>query len=224
MPGWRDFERTIAIGLNGIALESKYIYDVLLRNPEEEDRFFGVSCKMRGMLSQVDRDGRVTIELSNASGEFWDVLKPLSIDQQNYQNFARIVGKTIVECVEGWHYREGIENGGKIETQRSIFLVLQYHPKKKIYQLFQFPILLPDPNTIEWRVEGRRLFGIQNNVIIMEWYGFSGGQLKYYPHYRSATWISQKFELEPIPTNIENGIINKAKGYFPEKWSKLENL
>lgn len=222
LPGWRDFERSVAVAFNGRALESKYIYDVLLPDPHKLNNYFGVSCKMRGMLSFVENHQRVTIELSNAAGEFWGILKPLGINQQNYQYHASEAGKAIIECVEGWHNAAGVENGGRIETKKSFFLILQYHPRTGVYQLFHYPILMPDPKKIEWNVEGRRLFGKQDGEVIVEWYGFSGGQLKYYPHVATALWVSDRFRLEPLPKTIGDGMINKVKEYFPEKWAEIE--
>lgn len=222
LPGWRDFERSVAVAFNGRALESKYIYDVLLPNPEILNSYYGVSCKMRGMLSYVDNHQRVPIELSNASGEFWDVLEPLGVNQQNYQYNASESGKAIMTCVEGWHDVVGVENGGIIETGKSLFLILLYQKRTGLYQLFQYSISMPEPSTVEWSVEGRRLFGKQNREVLIEWYGFSGGQLKYYPHVDSALWVSERFTLEPLPGNIGDVMINKAREYFPEKWAKIE--
>jgi hypothetical protein len=45
LPGWRDFERSVAYAFGGIATENKYIYDVLLL--AQDKSYVGVSCKMR---------------------------------------------------------------------------------------------------------------------------------------------------------------------------------
>ncbi len=34
LPGWRDFERTVAAVFNGVNQENKFIFDVLLSDPE----------------------------------------------------------------------------------------------------------------------------------------------------------------------------------------------
>ena len=104
----------MAVCFNGIALESKAIYDVLLPDSEDTNLFYGVSCKMRDTLNQVDKDGRVTIELSNAAGEFWDLLKPMGIHQQNYADYEQVVGKSLIDRVYAWHYNADIENGGRV--------------------------------------------------------------------------------------------------------------
>jgi hypothetical protein len=71
-PGWRDFERSVALALTGTASESKEIFDVVLARPGalDSDPKYGLSCKMRSELNRVGRDGRATIEVSNSAGKF----------------------------------------------------------------------------------------------------------------------------------------------------------
>jgi hypothetical protein len=95
-------------------------------------------------------------------------------------------------------------------------------------------LLLPSPQDIEWdfptvldqngkEKPGRRLRGRDRFGIIFEWYGESGGQLKYYPKIEHALWKSDIFQLEPLPQDwiSRHGILVKAQDYFPEPWSKL---
>ncbi len=216
LPGWRDFERSVAAAFLGKALESKWIYDVILTNSKGVQ--FGVSCKMRGTLREVERKGRVTVELSNASGEFWDSVKTRGITQENYHEHPGIVGATIIEVVEGWHANVGLDNGGFIDNSRSFFLSLQWEPKTGQYQLFQYPVDLPDPVELVWEVAGRRLIGRDQTGVLFEWYGLSGGQLKYYPLADLADWQSGVFYLEPLPDDLEYGLQRKAELYFSDIW------
>lgn len=62
LPGWRDFERSVAIAFDGQGLESKWIYDVLLPIKSSTGAYYGISCKMRGMLGTVEKQKRVTID------------------------------------------------------------------------------------------------------------------------------------------------------------------
>lgn len=220
-PGWRDFERSIAQVFNGKALESKHVFDVLL-DAEEKGLYYGVSCKMRQTLSKVDQHGVVTIEFSNADGEFWRTLASKGINQQNISHYEKETGSTLVKLVEHWHKVIDIENGGNIYSNRSVFFILQYNSRSWVYQLFRFPLHLNDPNLMDWTLSGKHLLGKLNGAVLWEWYGFSGGQLKYYPNIREATWVSEKFTLEPLPTDREVGVINKVKDYFPEAWSRVQ--
>ncbi len=215
LPGWRDYERTVAAAFRGTALESKWIYDVILSDAEQ-DLQYGISCKMRGLLKDIQREGRVKFELSNASGEFWDSVKKKGVTQENYHNYPDIVGATIIEVVERWHINVGLE----IDNTNSFFLVLQWDKKSGRYQLFQYPIDLPEPTSLNWSVESRRLIGRDSSGVLMEWYGLSGGQLKYYPSVQSAVWHSSVFQLEPLPNNIEYGLQLKATTYYPVQWKQ----
>ncbi len=65
---------------------------------------------------------------------------------------------------------------------------------------------------------------MDNNGTLFEWYGLSGGQLKYYPPVDWASWHSEPFSLEPLPDDLEPGLQNKAMQYFPEKWNRLSGV
>jgi hypothetical protein len=222
LPGWRDFERAVASAFNGIAQESKAIYDVHLPEPEVTGRYVGVSCKMRRELNRIARDGRVTLELSNSAGKFWTRLGELGINQTNYKTRPEEVGRALLELVKGWHEAVSISSGGNVDTERSFYLSLSWSRDAR-YQLHQFPIQLPEPGSLRWYFAdqggelGRCLKGDDDTGTIIEWYGESGGQLKYYPLERNAVWQSDVFTLEPLTTG-EYGIAKKAEAYFPEKW------
>jgi hypothetical protein len=68
------------------------------------------------------------------------------------------------------------------------------------------------------------LRGRDEHGTLFEWYGESGGQLKYYPLAESALWHSNIFRLEPLPKNWndKHGILTKTKDYFPKLWESLE--
>src|ERR1700748_544438 len=81
VPGWRDFERAVALAFNGEAQENKAIFDVLLPSEDKPGVNYGLSCKMRRELKKLERTGRASLELSNSAGQFWDCLKRKGIDQ-----------------------------------------------------------------------------------------------------------------------------------------------
>lgn len=227
LPGWRDFERAVALAFNGEAQESKAIFDVLLLSEDSPTVRYGLSCKMRRELNKVERTGRVSLELSNSAGQFWDYLKSRGIDQSNYRSNPLEVGVSLIEVVESWHQAVSSEHGGIVDLEKSSYLVLSWN-QARCYQLHQFPLTLPNPCNLSWDfpvkrggVEGRRLAGRDESGILFEWYGESGGQLKYYPLASSAIWASEIFSLEPLD-DIEYGILKKAAAYFPEEWAGLE--
>src|SRR5947209_2653932 len=70
LPGWRDFERSVALAFGGQAQESKAVFDVILPLDGSASLYYGLSCKMRETLADTRRTGKVTIELSNAARKF----------------------------------------------------------------------------------------------------------------------------------------------------------
>ena len=124
LPGWRDFERAIALTFNGVAAENKDIFDVRLPDPARPGLHYGISCKMRRELNRIDRDGRVTVELSNSARKFWDYLATRGIDQGNYRERPASVGRSLLEQVQDWHTEVSIANGGAVDLAGSCYLVL----------------------------------------------------------------------------------------------------
>ncbi len=231
LPGWRDFERSVAIAFNGEAQENKFIFDVLLIDKKRKGVCFGVSCKMRRTLNDTKRTGRVTLELSNSSGKFWERLGQSGIHQQNYKERPLDVARALIQQENEWHNSVGLEQGGIVDLSKSFYLALSWNIKGE-YQLFKFPLSLPNPKSLAWDFPpvkgdeakiGRRLRGRDNLGTLFEWYGESGGQLKYYPMTDNALWQSQIFNLETLPKGWEkkHGILAKAKDYFPKLWKTL---
>ncbi len=227
LPGWRDFERAVALAFGGEAQENKAIFDVLLSSPDNPDIKCGLSCKMRGELDRIDKkDGRVTLELSNSAGKFWNHLKTKGINQRNYKNRPRDVGIALIELVVQWHEEVSIARGGNVDLTGSSYLALSWS-KAGWYQLHQFSLQLPDPKRLKWyfptverggiATAARHLRGDDASGTLFEWYGESGGQLKYYPLAKTAIWSSERFRLEPLK-NVQHGILTKVAEYFPQLW------
>ena len=228
LPGWRDFERSIALVFGGIASESKDIFDIRLTDPKRTGVHYGISCKMRRELSGIARHGRVTIELSNSARKFWNHLMTKEIHQANYKDYPSDVGCALIELVSEWHDAASIDRDGDVDLSTSCYLTLSWD-REGWYQLHQFPLSLPDPNQLQWSFPtyrrggklsvGNHLNGNDGKGKIFEWYGESGGQLKYYPLAVDALWESARFKLEPLPSDREHGILQKVENYFPEQWA-----
>jgi hypothetical protein len=231
LPNWRDFERSAAAALNGYTFENKGFLDVLINGKEVglENKKIGISCKMRNTLSAFNKTGSVSLELSNAAQKFWDILHKNKIyDMRGLRLVPDRGGKHIIELYESWKYQ--VTQGEDIDIDDSFYLTCLYDIKKGVYQLFALPFLLPDPETLTWSIRESKpqnenkgtLIGMKDDKVIIEWYGMSGGQLKYYPTKEQIIWHSYSFSLEPLP-NIEggHGLTQKAKAYFTDKWAAL---
>ena len=231
LPGWRDFELTVAIAFGWEAQESKYIFDVLIPDTKRDRVNYGVSCKMRRTLNDTKRTGRVTLELSNSSGKFWERLREKGINQQNYKVRPLDVAKELISQENEWHAEVGLGNQGRVDLTKSFYLALSWNRQGE-YQLFKFALALPIPSDLSWdfplvvkngqEQSGRHLRGVDESGTIFEWYGESGGQLKYYPLVANALWKSEIFYLEPLPLDWEkkHGLLVKARDYFPKLWAE----
>lgn len=220
IPGWRDFERTFALAFRGAGTENKYVFDVLLEASQNPSRYVGISCKMRGELKEkAVRLGRGSIELSNAYREFTRVIKQeTGLNEDTYSSNPALVGAVLLSIVERWHRAASYENGGKVNLSSSSFANLLWDPNTGQYRLLQFPLMLPVPAQLTWRMSDARLTGLDESGVLVEWYVSSGGQLKYYPPISTAQWSSEIFELEPLPQNLNHILLNKAETYFPAQW------
>ncbi len=230
LPGWRDFERCVALALGGVAAESKTFFDVALHDPTSEKRpLYGLSCKMRGELARFERDGRATIEVSNANGDFWRALNAAGLTQANYETDPALAGRTVVGVIDSMKSANDKSNGGRFDTTKSYYLVLLWN-KKLEYQLFQYPLNCLAASALAWHIpkdkkdvtkSSRRLSGDDKIGTAVEWYGMSGGQLKYYPPESAAVWKSSKFRLEPVPAGT-SAHLAKAATYFPKQWAAVK--
>lgn len=227
LPNWRDFERSVATTFDGFAFENKGFLDVVINGVEiKENGKIGISCKMRNTLSAFKTSKSISMELSNALNKFWSELQKYKI---HHMGHVRLVpdraGKIIVDLYESWKYQVAGKN--EVNMEKSFYLTCLYDGKKGLYQLFALPFLLPDAASLVWEIRESKekdenkgtLIAKKDDKVIIEWYGTSGGQLKYYPTEDDVIWKSNEFKLEPIP-NIESGygLKQKAKLYFPNKW------
>ncbi len=230
LPGWRDFERAVALTFGGIGPENKAVFDVLITDREQPSVRYGLSCKMRKELNRISRDGRVTVELSNSAGQFWDKLALRNISVANYKEKTSEVGETLVNLVRHWHQAAASDQQSVLDLSRSFYLVLSWNTQEQ-YQLHQFSLTLPNPEELVWyfprnktkdgEMAARHINGDDANGRVFKWYGESGGQLKYYPQAVSALWQSEVFMLEPLP-DIEHGVLAKVASYFPDLWRSIE--
>lgn len=186
---------------------------------------------MRGTLNIAERTGQVTIEVSNSARRFWDALGGEDFTPQNYMHDgnAPAIGRILLDLVESWSDAVSIANGKTVDLSHSSYLVLSYSTKTKKkpvreYQLHQFHTGLPDFADLDWRfpTSAKRLVGADSQGrTIIEWYGESGGQLKYYPFTAEAIWHSPIFQLETVPQG-DYGLADKAAAYFPELWETYQ--
>jgi len=140
------------------------------------------------------------------------------------------VGEAIITLVNKWHEDASLKMGIDIDLDESFYLILLWN-KEGYYQLFQYPHKLPNPKYLHWHFPilkdgtlSNHLRGEDRNGKVFEWYGESGGQLKYYPRVENALWTSRPFRLETLPHDMPNGVLSRVKAYFPHQWEATKNL
>lgn len=213
-PGWRDFERVVADVLGGTNPENKAVFDVEVGH--HTGRPYGISCKTSALSLTGDQ---VLMELSNSNAYFWARLSELSIDPKRK---AVEAGIALIDLVAEWHRAES----SRIDVPNSCYLVLTHDKLWSHWRLFWFSldVLDPDPASLHWTYvpdrktgNGGRLVAVDDdNTKWWDWYGWSGGQLKYYPPVATAIWDSGFFALE-MPESPESPT-DRARRYFPGLW------
>ena len=98
LPGWRDFERAVALAFDGEAQESKAVFDVLLTDVKTGVKS-GLSGTCRDTLRETRKTGQATIEVSNSAGVFWSKLKQHGLDEQSYYSKPGEAGQALLHLV-----------------------------------------------------------------------------------------------------------------------------
>lgn len=230
--GWRDIERVAAVMLFGEGGENKQIFDVLVSDPAQPDKYYGISVKSKELskrsIEYLSGDGRIYMELCNSPAKLWDPLKLQGITEADFTagRHAEQIGKQVLATVESWDSNfaqefNAVNPGKTFSLSESIYLTVSYNKAKsvrqRVYQIHSFQLHFP--TNIQWKYSSARcLRGYDPDhptEALFDWYGLSGGQLKYYPRACTAKYASTCFSLiEPRVMSLEE----KAGRYFPDQW------
>ncbi|ENJ1769919.1 hypothetical protein AB0539_004149 [Vibrio parahaemolyticus] len=218
-PGWRDFERIVAELLGGRAPEGKGIFDIIVNADELGFIKYGVSVKSKGFSKNKFQglmgSGRVYMELCNSPAKLWEPLKELGINEQDFtaQQYADQIGSSILSTIHSWYLHSGIEG---IVLDNSIHMTVSYGPNEQgdmHYQVHTFPLDFPEG--IIWRYKSAKCLSGYDpeypDEVLFDWYGLSGGQVKYYPRASKALYSSHQFALEQAQVL---SIAEKAQNYW----------
>ncbi|MAZ30097.1 hypothetical protein CL655_02315 [bacterium] len=231
--GWRDIERIFAEILGGKANENKHIFDVLVPDSDNEDIIYGISLKSKQIsrasaIEDLEEEGRVHMEIANSPAKFWAELTKAGISESDFRskNKASEIGQILLKTIDSWHLEaktafETQNPDKRLDLNKSVYITVSYSPFRdgigRLYQAHSFPLTFPE--NIKWSyISDRCLRGMDptdENKTLIDWYGLSGGQFKYYPKANTANYKSARFSLlEPEIISI----VEKAKTYWPEKW------
>ncbi|WP_150306585.1 hypothetical protein [Planctomonas psychrotolerans] len=204
MPGWRDAERAVAAAFSGLAPEGKGVFDVLIPSGDSPLPY-GLSIKTSRITSEI----YVLSELHNSAKKAHDRLNALGLD---WNEQAKEAGDALIHQVIEWHEEER----RLVDVARSSYLHLVHDSTWTQWRILWFPLTLLEPNNLLWERAGQRITGYTpDGYRLWEWYGQSGGQLKWYPKILDATWDSGYFLLEPAPPST---LASKAQTLYADLW------
>jgi hypothetical protein len=209
LPGFRDYERSLAAVVGGKTPEDKKVFDVAVST---DSLSFGISCKMAAFPSPHRECS--FMELANAAAKFRNHLLHLQI---TYATEPMLAGPAVIDLVVSWHSQEK-----GFDLASSKYSVLSHDRKWTEFQILCFPLDLYRANPrgeVEWAYEGKAVNGYLNldgrRRRLWQYYPTSGGQLKYFPLLEWAEWITPRFTLEqpPLVSPLE-----RAQRYFSSLW------
>ena len=233
-PSWREIERCVAEVVLGPASEDKHIFDVIAPDPAIPKTMYGLSIKSKQLshkkFLELPTTGRVYMEVANSPAKFWGDIATMHGHTErefNQMQHPKALGDCVLASVRNWHKEgkvryERLNPGKTLNLDNSRYVCVSYSdeldPNERMWQIHSFDL---DYQTgIEWKYKSDRcLTGYDPahpTEALFDWYGSSGGQLKYYPRATAALYSSSVFKLLPPPERIT--LTDKAKVYFPDQF------
>jgi hypothetical protein len=230
---WREIERCVCELLSGGGGEDKHIFDLIACDDADKSIGYGFSVKSKQLskssFSRLHVDSRVYMEIANSPAKFWGAIKEEhGFNEEHFRNqqHSTQIGQTVIRTVVQWH-AEGKQSyeiahpGIKIDLKHSRYLCVSYSddlPDLRKYQVHAFHLDYM-PNMIWKYTSSACLTGYDPanpTERLIDWYGLSGGQLKYYPLAKTALYNSTVFTL--LKPQKQLTILDKAKAYFPDEF------
>lgn len=230
---WRQIERCVAELVKSETSEDKNIFDVIAKDPDLETTYYGYSVKSKQLpttqFEKLESVGRTYMEVANSPAKFWDAIEAsIGIREVAFgkAEYANQIGDTLLSLVSKWHHDElsalsARVPGATLNLEASNYFCLSYSALDKTklsdsrkYQIHVFD--LEFPNNIQWEYTSPKCLRGYDPAYpdesLFDWYGLSGGQLKYYPRASSARYKSPVFKLASPP---QISLIDKVTDYFP---------
>lgn len=169
------------------------------------------------------------MEIANSPAKLWEVLKTdYNIKEQDFENklHAHQIGTSVLQSIKSWHLEgksihERLFPGRTLDLDKSFYLCISYSTPKvngeREYQLHSFS--LDFTTIVDWKYSSdkclRGFDPIAPSEPLFDWYGLSGGQLKYYPRAIQSLHKSEVFTLlKPQGLSISE----KAQAYWETEW------
>ena len=234
-PNWRELERCVAALVNASTNENKCIFDVIARGENASDKYYGYSVKSKQLspnkFGELSSSGRVYMEIANSPAKFWDAIQQnLNLAEVDFRsgNGASDIGNCVINLVEQWHLEgktnfEASHPNGTLDLANSIYFCLSYSKNSlsnnRLFQVHAFKLAYP--KDMIWTYKSDKCLSGYDakhpTEVLVDWYGLSGGQLKYYPRADSAIFSSPVFSLLSPQNTIS--LEDKARSYFPSQFN-----
>ena len=231
---WREIERCIAEVVLGPASEDKHIFDIIAPDDCNSQLLYGLSIKSKQLSKKtflaLPTTGRVYMEVANSPAKFWGDVR--NFHGHTEREFDRMqypmeIGECVLASVRKWHHEgkqqyEALHPGRTLDLDNSRYLCVSYSeavdPSERYYQIHSFS--LDYPVGIRWSYKSNRCLTGYDPAFpaeaLFDWYGSSGGQLKYYPRATTALYTSPVFKLLQPSSRLT--LTDKAKVYFPSEF------
>lgn len=215
-PGWREFERIVALLVGGRAEENKGPYDVSIPL-NNSDKKAGISCKVKKRDS-LYKKGQVYIEISNKNTE---ARKAILGNKGLEEVDAQKAGERLLDFIKDEYIKEAKNMGFSPEKLAVLHMTWWTSRDDFYYRLFLWRgpmrIYHEDLSKINWEKSGKGLVGkVKTNgdeVKIVEYYP-SGGHIKQYPFQKSADWVSKEYSLIRTSKTLSDFLISFIKTEF----------
>ena len=219
--GYRQFERALAEVLNGVARESKALFDVLAtRATAAGNRLVGYSCKAKRELSPSGQR-EIYIEVGNAGSAYRKHLEKEGLrDPFDYAARPDVAGSQVLKYIEALHLADCAMTGAS--EQDSCYFVLLYDASGTHFECFEIPLDVMANAPIAWTAPGQHVRGTLNGKKAVEYY-WGVGQVKFYVPVTQATWRSGVFQMEPLAGSAKS-LGARAEEAFPEAWRRASRL
>ena len=218
---FRQIERCFAELLHGTTTENKAFYDFVVQSNENGGiavRGASIKSKEHEHLNSYGTQTatmRSYLELSNSAAKDWAMCQDRGLTEQIFRDAGQAAefGQAILDRqrierqTSQTTYLNSIPGATKFFVEEDcVYISVLYSPMvrgERSYMVSSFHAVLPEPAT--WSFKGRRLVGKDaNDQVLYEWYGLSGGQLKYYPKISDRLHGTGLFTLADYKPAIES--------------------
>ena len=233
--GWKEIERVFSEFFTGQKhSEDKDVFDLIVEDWQNKGSFYGASIKSKQLTGKKtpfhgNIDARAYLEISNSPARMWASITAKSRllpSDFEARKFPQRMGDALIATITDWKLArkrtfELINANSSVDLAKSYYITLSLSPYSGVARqihIASFPMQFPD---VKWRYASGRCLRADDPAFpgepLLDWYPFSGGQLKYYPRFSTAHFSSEILTTQPA---VEVSILKKASAYFEDEMNE----